>query len=917
MRHLLAAALLIPVSSCAADFLGFLDAHCLDCHDSDVKKGDLDLSGFMNEDAVMRDRSVWRSVYEKIESHQMPPPKQRSQPTEEQRQELMAWIMDIAARPDPVLGAPDPGKPVLRRLTRLEYNNTIRDLFALDLDVFIFPERLPISDKSYYQPASGTMADSVKVPLREYGGKYQVLCRQLGLPGDNRAEHGYRNRGDAMDFSPLLLEKYLAVANEIVNTPELPARSTIFAELLGLDPAEVPPPVRKPLPEGFGEAESVAMVAEYAPAIDQPKKPEDSPDWIGDFRRMIAEAHAEGRGGVFDVPNSLANQTIAGKGGLIKGAFGSRTFTINPNADLWLVSFATAEEASGPALLTNKEKGAKLFELTFDIRSDNEDEGIERLGVCVLGRNKQSGEVKLTAVFTDATETTVRATIAEGAGGTTFFSFAAHPGEKIKKLIVDGSQFSGDYVLLDDIGIITNGARQSSLDLSPGRPLQAVPPQVVPKPKLLAPPRERLTAFIERAFRRNVTDEEVDRFHALYEAERKTKTESEAMKTAVAAVLASPSFLFIEANGIAGPEKVASLEDVELATRLAFFVWSSTPDDELLQLAKAGKLRDPAVLEAQALRLLRDGKSRELSESFAVQWLRLDQLYTSKPDRDLFKSFYSGPKDKATLHGSAMVEALLLFETVLAEDRSILDFISPDYTWLNPGLAKLYDIPLGDEAVVTASTGDGNRELKKKNDLGSQWRRVNLDDANRGGFMTMAAPMVVTSLPFRTSPVKRGAWLLETIFNRPPTEPKVAFAIENDTKEAAQQMSIREKFEAHRNKAACYSCHIRLDPPGFALERFDPVGAWDAGADAKSEWQGHPFDGPAGFKALLAQDPHEFTRGFIEHLLSYAINRPLEVYDMPTVETIEQVAKADGWRFSRVIVEIVKSYPFNHVRNAP
>lgn len=908
---------LLTGTALAADFRAFIDTHCLDCHDSDVKKGGLDLSGFADESAVMRDRTIWRSVYEKIESHQMPPPKQKSQPTEAQRHELMAWIMDIAARPDPVLGVPDPGKPVLRRLTRLEYNNTIRDLFGLDIDIFIFPERLPISDKSYYQPSSGMMGDSVKVPLREYGGKYQVLCRQLGLPGDNRAEHGYRNRGDAMDFSPMMLEQYLAAAREIVNAPELPARSGVFVELLGLDPSKVPSLDKKPLPQGFGEASSVPLVADYAPALDKPKKPADSPDWIGDFRRMIAEAHAEGRGGVFDVPAALANQTIAGKGGLIKAAFGTRTFTINPNADLWLVSFATAEEASAPVLLTNKEKGDKVFELTLDIRSDNEDEGIERLGVCVLGRNKQSGEVTLTAVFTDATETTIRATIAEGPSGTTFFSFAAHPGETIKKLIVDGSQFSGDYVLLDDIGIITNGVRQSSLGFSPTPPPQTPSPQIGLKPKLLLPTRQRLHAFIERAFRRTVTDEDVARFHAIFEAEKKTKPESEAMKTAVAAVLASPSFLYIEANGIPGPEKVAPLEDAELATRLAYFLWSSTPDDELLQLARAGKLHEPAALEAQTRRLLRDVKSRELSESFAVQWLRLDQLYTSKPDRDLFQSFYSGPQGKATLHGSAMVEALLLFETVLAEDRSILDFITPDYTWLNPGLAKLYGLPFGDESIAAVSAGDGNRELKKKNDSGSQWRRVNLADANRGGFMTMAAPMVVTSLPFRTSPVKRGAWLLETIFNRPPSEPKVAFAIENDTKEAAQQMSIREKFEAHRTKAACYSCHIRLDPPGFALERFDPVGAWNAKADAKSEWQGRPFDGPAGFKQLLAQEPHEFTRGFIEHLLSYAINRPLEIYDMPVVAQIEEAAKADGWRFSRVIVEIAKSYPFNHIRNTP
>jgi hypothetical protein len=143
----------------------------------------------------------------------------------------------------------------------------------------------------------------------------------------------------------------------------------------------------------------------------------------------------------------------------------------------------------------------------------------------------------------------------------------------------------------------------------------------------------------------------------------------------------------------------------------------------------------------------------------------------------------------------------------------------------------------------------------------------------------------------------------------------VAFAIENDTKEAAQQMSVRQRFEAHRNKAACYSCHIRLDPPGFALERFDPIGQWNDKADAASEWSGQPFDGPAGFKALITAKPHEFTRGFIEHLLGYALGRELHLHDMPVVEKIEQAAEADGWRFSRVIVEIAKSYPFTHVRS--
>jgi hypothetical protein len=342
------------------------------------------------------------------------------------------------------------------------------------------------------------------------------------------------------------------------------------------------------------------------------------------------------------------------------------------------------------------------------------------------------------------------------------------------------------------------------------------------------------------------------------------------------------------------------------------FLWSSTPDDELLDLAKSNQLRDH--IEAQVRRMLKDPRSRELSESFATQWLRLDQLHTSKPDRDLFKSFYSGPQGKSTLHGAALTEALLLFETVQVEDRSILDFLAADYTWLNAPLARLYDIQLDSIDATPEIATNTNRELKTKNDKSANWRRMKLTDARRGGFMTMAAPMIVTSLPFRTSPVKRGAWILETIFNRPPTEPKVAFAIENDTKEAAQQMSIRQKFELHRNKAACYSCHIRLDPPGFALEHFNPIGQWDETADAKAEWSGQPFDGPAEFKAILSKSPHEFTRGIIEHLMSFALSRPLAVYDMPTIEAIEKAAEADGWKFSRIVVEIAKSYPFTHVR---
>jgi len=914
----LLAFILITTATSAKDFRSFLDAHCLDCHDSDAKKGDLDLSTFTDEAAVMKDREICRSVYEKIESHQMPPPKQKSQPSETQRQELMTWIMDIAARPDPALGAIDPGKPMLRRLTRLEYNNAVRDLFGLNVDVFMFPERLPISDKNYFQPASGKISDTVKVPLREYGAKYPVLCRQLGLPGDNRAEHGYRNRGDAMDFSPLLLEKYLAAANEIVNAPDLPLQSDVAAELFG-----IPPTQRKALanakqgktPPLQGDL-TFNAAGLFAPNAKAWKKAEGSADNVPQrFFDDLREGYSNSISGVFDAGDSVKGvTTVPGKGGLLRLRYagGAKTLTINPNADLWLAGFSTVQATSGGKIFTNQIKGSKSFELTFKVEDGDQDEGITRLGVFVLGRKGQSGSVTLTAKFTDDTDISLSGEIAEDAAGTTLFTFAAVPGESVKSLAVDGSKFSGDYVVLDDLGFITNGR---------AKPVQLAsnPAEKAPQTKALAqrPARERLATFVERAFRRAVASEEVNRFYALFEEGRnQSKSEEEAMKSAVAAVLASPAFLYVEANGIPGTEKVVPLEDAELATRLALFLWCSTPDDELLQLAKSGKLHDPTVLEAQTRRMLRNSKSRELSESFATQWLRLDQLYTSKPDSDLFKAFYSGPQGKSTLHGAMLTEALLLFETVQVEDRSILDFIAADYTWLNGSLGKLYGLNATPDQAEPAQPNT-TREVKKE--VTGGWQRVPLTDARRGGFMTMAAPMTITSLPFRTSPVKRGAWLLETVFNRPPTEPKVAFAIENDTKEAAQQMSIRQKFEAHRSKAACYSCHIRLDPPGFALERFSPIGQWretdgTQPVDAHAEWNAQPFDGPAEYKAILAKNPHEFTRGFIEHLLSYALGRSLHVYDMPAVAQIEDAAKADGWKFSRVIVEIVKSYPFTHVR---
>jgi hypothetical protein len=251
------------------------------------------------------------------------------------------------------------------------------------------------------------------------------------------------------------------------------------------------------------------------------------------------------------------------------------------------------------------------------------------------------------------------------------------------------------------------------------------------------------------------------------------------------------------------------------------------------------------------------------------------------------------------------------------ENRSVIDFLDPGFTWLNPRLSRLYHID------VPAFAGKPpNSDVLLDAKLNARWIRTPLTDKRRGGNLTMAAPLTVTSLPSRTSAVKRGAWLLETIFNRPPQEPKIAFVLKDDPQAATLPQSVRARFEQHRNEPACYSCHIRLDPPGFALERFDAIGAWremdeSQPVDASAEWNGKPFDGPAEYKAILAANPHEFTRRFTEHLLSYALSRKLGIQDMPTIQSIEAASAADGYKLHRILLEIVRSYLFTHIRTKP
>ncbi len=886
---------------------------CIDCHNADTQEGTVDLSRFSSLDDVDRDRALWKTIFDVVEAGQMPLADSGFELDETQREALLSFAREALAQPNSTLNAIDPGKPILRRLTRQEYNNTVRDLFGLNYDIFMFPERLP-RNGAFQSQEHRDKVMVVQTSMREYGQKVDVLLPDLGLPGDSRAEYGYANRGDAMNFSPLLFEKYLEMSAALATSERLLRDSRVLQELFSIE-AETPTPSVETNDSG-----SIALRAEFASQERIGKQAAENDTWHDSFVRELTASFERGSGGTFDVPETLNNQTIPGKGGLIKLRVADQVLLINPNIDLWLASFATVDETSGSHSLTNRNKGEKVFELTF-AGQDSFDPQIQHLGVCVLSRRNQSGRVQLSAVLSNGQRLARQADVSEQSGNV-FFSWVAPPGTSIKALAVDGSEFTGDYVLLDDFGFIFGNSG-------------TVVPTVKNKTKTVehggdhrATLKDRIGSFLNCAYRRPATEMELRTSLKFVEAQiASAETESVALEQLVQVVLSSPEFLFLAEPIVDSSKRVREVTAYELANRLSYFLWSSMPDQELLKAAESREIKKPEILRAQVRRMLADrSRSRELSESFAVQWLRLDQLYSSKPDREIFKTFYSGPQGKSTLHGPMMTEALLLFESVLVEDRTILDLYDPDFTWLNGQLANLYGLQGAFKKAKEEATENGQLAAQiPDKEAGSYWLRTQLPDRTRGGVMTMAGPLTLTSLPFRTSPIKRGAWLLETVFNRPPSEPKVAFVLEeavSEDSDAPQTQTVRQLFEKHRSDPNCNSCHSRIDPPGFSLEVFDAMGAYrthdgEQAVDASGTWNDRDFSSPAEFKDAIRAREQELVRGFVEHMLSYALGRHLEYFDMKTVDQIVTDAASEGYRMSAIIEGIVLSYPFQHVRNQP
>ena len=410
--------------------------------------------------------------------------------------------------------------------------------------------------------------------------------------------------------------------------------------------------------------------------------------------------------------------------------------------------------------------------------------------------------------------------------------------------------------------------------------------------------KEIARSIARMAYRRPPSESELEVLLTVFDLGRKNQhTYQSALRLMLKAVLVSPQFLFITpAAEYETSQSIVPLDDYQLASRLSYLLWATMPDGELMALADGGKLHEPETLKAQVKRLLEDPRSRALFDGFGAQWLGVGSLQTKTFDTEKF------PQMTSEMRSAMYDEARLFFDSIVRENRSVVSFVDGDYTFLNGTLAPIYGL----EATVT----------------GSEMQRVQLANANRGGVLGMPGILASTSLPNRTSPVKRGVWVLEQVLGeRVPPPPANVPELEKQDKSQIANLTLRQRTELHRTDAACANCHNLLDPIGFGLENFDAIGRWrdqdDTGGaiDASGELpDGKHFASPAELKQIIAGRTDALARNLAEKLLAYALCRQLEGYDEIVVDGLMQKIASDEYRMQTLVTEIITSYPFTYRR---
>jgi mono/diheme cytochrome c family protein len=751
----------------------FVTRYCASCHNDRLKRGGLTLDAAAAQD-VGEHPEIWEKVVRKIRARQMPPVgmPRPDEATYNAQIAVLETALDRAAA-----ASPNPGRTAtFRRLTRAEYQNAIRDLLALEVDV---TSLLPADEASYG-------FDNVTVG----------------------------------DLSPTLLDRYVSTAEKIsrvaVGRPSVsPDGDTVRI------PADL---TQEEHIEGLPIGTRGGALIKYTFPMD------------GEYEIQIRltrdrNEHVEGLNDAADLELLLDRERV-------------QLFTVKPPA---------REAGFSEDYQPNHDNVDSHLRIRMPVKA-----GPHAVGVAFL---------KNPTALLETARQPYQA----------HFNSYRHP--RIQPAIYS-------------ISIIGPYAAKGPGDTPTRRRLFIAQPTGPNDEDAAA--RKILTSLMRRAYRRPVTDADV---HGVFDLYKKARTEAASdgfnagIEMALSAVLVSPEFLFrVERDPDAvAPNTPYRITDLQLASRLSFFLWSSVPDDELLDVAVAGKLHEPAMLERQVRRMLADGRSRALVTNFASQWLRLRNLDSITPDMRLFPDFDDN------LRQAFRQETELFFESILREDRSALDLLRANYTYVNERLAKHYGIP---------------------HIYGSRFRRIELDeDSGRGGLLRHASILTVTSYATRTSPVIRGKWVLDNLLGVPPPPPLPDVpALKDNTVDG--NLTVRKRLAEHRTNAVCATCHNLMDPVGLSMEKFDAIGRRrsDEGGvpiDASGGLpDGSRFEDVAGLEKALLSRPELFVGAFVEKLLIYALGRGVEYYDAPAIRAIVRDSRAQDFRISSLILGIVKSAPF-------
>lgn len=847
-------------------------SHCLDCHNEDFQEAEVDLSAFADPEKLAADQELWRRALQMIKFGAMPPAD--AEPFTDTQRETFVHTLTAALNQAACDLDPKPGKVTVRRLNRSEYDNTVSDLFKTRISV------------------------AADFPQDEVGA-------------------GFDNNGDVLSVPPMLFEKYIAAAEQI-------SKQVVF------DPSTI----EKKTHELSGD--QIHVVGEswvgsffgHFLAKDAFAWTEVTVPYAGKYRLEIsAGAPKKGekvRIGVFNAAGEPLGEKqfdYFGGGGSsdrealdvnLKKGLNRFLFALLPPEEKVVEEKEKAKEKAGDDKAKGKEKAAEVGEQSSE---GEKDAGEAKAQEAADKANGEKAKAEAKEKADKAKEKEKAAEVAK----------AKEKERKEKEAADKAAQIKlPDFGLLTD-QVITAGRAAVGKPLKISRKIEELPvAMMIRKASFRGPSelpdeiypashrvlitvtpkkgvsdrqaaKECLKPFLRRAFRGPVDDGTVDRYARLAEmASKREKSFERGMQVAVSAILLSPRFLF--RSELPGPESkgkpgdVQPIEDFQLASRLSYFLWSSMPDEELLQLAAEGRLNDEAVLRDQVKRMIADKRAVALADNFAAQWLGLRNLDVVEPNTDQFPQFDD------SLRNAMRTETLMVFQDVVDNNRSVVTLLDSPETFLNERLAKHYGI-------------DGVK--------GEDFRRVSVAEHGRAGILTHASVLTLTSYPGRTSPVLRGKWVLENILGTRPPDPPPGVPELDVTSEANPTASLREQLEQHRADPGCASCHVVMDDIGFGLDHFGPIGNYrddDNGKPIDSTGTlpgGRAFDGAL---PLIRQIRDAETASFVEtvanRLLTYAIGRELTVTDTCfLVDVVAQSAKQDH-RFVDLATAVVLSKPF-------